>query len=57
MSQDRPPVAPPIVSYAFRPQIALYSSPDVDDLAKANGLPNLAQLLKPWETSVEKGGV
>lgn len=53
--QQRPPVAPYIFYHAFRPQIAIYSSPDVDELAAANGLGNLAQLLKPWEASVERG--
>jgi hypothetical protein len=53
--QQRPPVAPYIVYHAFRPQIAVYSSPDVDELAAANGLCNLAHLLKPWEASVERG--
>jgi hypothetical protein len=55
--QQRPPVAPRIIYHAFRPQIAIYSSPDVDELAKSNGLQNLAQLLKPWESSVERGAL
>lgn len=53
--QQRPPVAPYIVYHTFRPQIAVYSSRDVDELAAANGLRNLAHLLKPWEASVERG--
>lgn len=53
--QQRPPVAPYVVYHAFRPQVAIYSSPDVDKLAAGNGLRNLAQLLKPWEASVERG--
>jgi hypothetical protein len=55
MGDHKPPIAPSIVVHALRPQIAVYASSDVDDLARANGLANLAQLLKPWETSVERG--
>ena len=55
MADQKPPVAPSIVTHALRPQVAIYTSPDVDDLARSNGLANLAQLLKPWEGSVERG--
>ena len=57
MSDQRPPVGPAVIVNALRAQIAVWNSPDVDDLAHANGLANLAQLLKPWEASVERGGI
>ena len=55
MADQKPPVPPPVVVHALRPQIAVYASTDVDDLAQSNGLAHLAHLLKPWEGSVERG--
>jgi hypothetical protein len=54
-AEQRPPVAPSSIAFALCPQVALYASPDVDALAQGNGLDNLAQLLKPWQGSVERG--
>ena len=54
-AEQRPPVAPASIAFALCPQVALYASPDVDALAQGNGLENLAQLLKPWQGSVERG--
>lgn len=48
-------MAPLTITRALRPQIAIFSSEDVDEIARSNGLDNLAHLLKPWESSVERG--
>ena len=57
MAEQRPAVAPESVRNAFRPQIAVFASQDVDDIARDNGLNSIVELLKPWEKSIERGAM
>lgn len=39
---------------ALSPRVAVLSSPDVDRVVQANGIPDLPTLLRPFESSVER---
>ena len=44
-----------IIHQALSPKVVIFSSEQVQQSCRVNGLKNLDELFKPWQNSVEKG--
>ena len=44
-----------IILHALSPKIVVFSSEEVKNACGVNGLRNLDELFKPWQTKIEKG--
>jgi hypothetical protein len=44
-----------VILHALSPKIVVFSSEEVKNSCSVNGLRNLDELFKPWQTKIEKG--
>jgi len=44
-----------VILHALSPKIVVFSSEEVKTSCGVNGLRNLDELFKPWQTKIEKG--
>jgi hypothetical protein len=44
-----------VILHAISPKIVVFSSEEVKRSCMVNGLRNLDELFKPWQTKIEKG--